>query len=240
MTKILAVDTATEACSAALFIDGRIISEKEVAPQGHTRLLLPMTDRLLKEAGLSLRDLDALAAGRGPGSFTGVRIGVSMAQGLAFGAGKPLIGISDLMVMAFQALEETGLNEAVASIDARMGEVYLGVFRMDPDGFPELLGEERVLAPEIAASYAKELLSGNQPALTGTGFAAYPRIGEALNGIPAAENLPWADTLARLALRDYERGLARAPGEILPVYIRDQVTWKKVAEQELERQQRRG
>lgn len=240
MTRILAVDTSTEACSAALYDDGRIFCEKEVAPQGHTRFLLPMIERLLKIQGLSLQDLDCLAAGRGPGSFTGVRIGVSMAQGLAFGAGKPLVGISDLEVLAFTAFNDTASGKAVAAIDARMGEVYIGVYERDSRGFPVLLGEERVLAPEKALAAVRELIGDDEvPAVIGTGFGAYPEMVGALNGVRTGESLPWADSLVRLALRDWELSLAQPPEEVLPVYIRDQVTWKKISDQERERQSRK-
>ncbi|WP_274968350.1 tRNA (adenosine(37)-N6)-threonylcarbamoyltransferase complex dimerization subunit type 1 TsaB [Succinimonas amylolytica] len=239
MTRILAVDTSTEACSAALYNDGGLFCEREVAPQGHTRLLLPMIDRLLKSQGLGLGDLDCIAAGRGPGSFTGVRIGVSMAQGLAFGAGKPLVGISDLEVLAFTAFNRTASGKAVAAIDARMGEVYIGVYERDSRGFPSLLGEEQVLSPEKALDYVRELINNEAPAIIGTGFGTYPVLGAALNGIRTDESLPWADSLVRLALRDWELSRARPPEEVLPVYIRDQVTWKKISEQEQERQSRK-
>ena len=107
MTRILAIDAATEGCSVALYQDGAIESVRSVSPQGHTRLLLPYIDDVLKKTNLRLQDLDAVACGRGPGSFTGVRISVSMAQALAFGAEKPLIGIVDLRAMAMRAHKET-------------------------------------------------------------------------------------------------------------------------------------
>ena len=145
MTKILAVDTATEACSAALFIDGRIISEKEVAPQGHTRLLLPMTDRLLKESGLSLRDLDALAAGRGPGSFTGVRLGVACAKGLSDVLGIPCAGISTLESLAYNYCDTD--CTVFAAMDARCSQIYGAVFDIT-------CGTVKRLAPDTALPFS--------------------------------------------------------------------------------------
>lgn len=98
--KILAVDTATENCSVALIVDGKVYSRRAVAPREHTIKILPFVDEVLKEAGVRLQDLDALAFGQGPGSFTGVRIGIGIAQGLAFGADLPMVGISTLEAMA--------------------------------------------------------------------------------------------------------------------------------------------
>ena len=98
--KILALDTATENCSVALLVDDKVYVRSEVAPRDHTKKILPMVDEVLKEAGLTLAELDALAYGRGPGSFTGVRIGIGIAQGLAFGADLPMIGVSTLEAMA--------------------------------------------------------------------------------------------------------------------------------------------
>lgn len=122
--KILAIDTATENCSVALLVNDRVISRSEVAPRDHTKKVLPMVDEVLKEAGLTLQDLDALAFGRGPGSFTGVRIGIGIAQGLAFGAELPMIGVSTLAAMAQASYRLHGATNAAVAIDARMGEVY--------------------------------------------------------------------------------------------------------------------
>ena len=149
MTRILAIDAATEGCSVALYQDGKIEAVRSVSPQGHTRLLLPYIDDVLKKSGLRLSDLDAVACGRGPGSFTGVRISVSMAQALAFGAEKPLIGIVDLEAMALRAHKETGSQYVVSAIDARMGEVYLGIYEIS-ENVPNF---ELALVPRLVCSY---------------------------------------------------------------------------------------
>ncbi|MGL5610034.1 MAG: tRNA (adenosine(37)-N6)-threonylcarbamoyltransferase complex dimerization subunit type 1 TsaB, partial [Aeromonas veronii] len=144
--KILAVDTATEACSAALLVGDKLFSRWEEAPRDHTRKILPMVQAVLEDAGISLSDLDAIAFGRGPGSFTGVRIGISVAQGLAFGAGVPLIGISTLAAMAQGAYRLDGAEQVLTAIDARMNEVYFGRYELI-DGRMQLVGDEVVSDP---------------------------------------------------------------------------------------------
>lgn len=128
-TKILAVDTATENCSVALIMGNEVIARCEYAPREHTTKILPMVDSVLAEAGVKLNQLDALAYGRGPGSFTGVRIGIGIAQGLAFGADLPMIGVSTLAAMAQGSYRTEQAEQVVAAIDARMGDVYWGQYQ---------------------------------------------------------------------------------------------------------------
>lgn len=125
-TRILAIDTATEACSVALWNNGEKHALFEICPREHTQRILPMVQQVLAESGVTLNQLDALAFGRGPGSFTGVRIGIGIAQGLAMGAELPMIGVSTLATMAQGAFRVTGATQVLAAIDARMGEVYWG------------------------------------------------------------------------------------------------------------------
>ena len=122
--RILAIDTATEACSVALWNDGTIKAHFELCPREHTQRILPMVEEILAAGDLTLTDIDALAFGRGPGSFTGVRIGIGIAQGLALGANLPMIGVSTLATMAQGAWRKNGATRVLAAIDARMGEVY--------------------------------------------------------------------------------------------------------------------
>ncbi|HDP89812.1 MAG TPA: tRNA (adenosine(37)-N6)-threonylcarbamoyltransferase complex dimerization subunit type 1 TsaB, partial [Thioalkalivibrio sp.] len=146
--KILAIDTATDACSAALFLDGEVTSRFELAPRRHTELILPMVGSLLEEAGLAVTDLDAVAFGRGPGAFTGLRIAAGVAQGLALGADLPVIPVSTLATMAQQVMDEAGAEAVAAALDARMGEVYWGCYRRDAEGVAEPVGPETVCAPQ--------------------------------------------------------------------------------------------
>lgn len=132
--RILAIDTATEACSAALWNDGTLSAHFEICPREHTQRILPLVQDVLNESGTLLTELDALAFGRGPGSFTGVRIGIGIAQGLALGAELPMIGVSTLATMAQGAWRKTGATRVLAAIDARMGEVYWAEYQRDEQG----------------------------------------------------------------------------------------------------------
>ena len=161
--KILAIETATEACSAALYVDGEITSRYELAPRKHTQLILPMMESILDEAGVAKKALDAIAFGRGPGAFTGLRIAVGIAQGLALATDKPVIPVSTLAAMSQQILESTSGLVAdnvnlIPALDARMGEVYWGQFAV-ANGEVELVGEEQISKPIALYEKAKSLKS---------------------------------------------------------------------------------
>ena len=143
---ILALDTATEACSAALLHQDHITFEDELSPRTHTQRILPMVDGLLKNANLSIKEVDYLAFGRGPGSFTGVRVGVGVAQGLALGAELKVVPISNLTTMAEQAYQELGATEVIALIDARMNEVYFSQLVRTENGWIEKSERASLLA----------------------------------------------------------------------------------------------
>lgn len=219
--KLLAIETATEACSAALLLDGDIRLRHTVEPRRHAELILTMTEQLLAEASLGLRDLDGIAFGRGPGAFTGVRIAVGVVQGLAFGADLPVVPVSTLQALAQGALRETGHARVLAAIDARMGEVYWGAFIAGEDGLLVPAGEEGVFPPE-----AVPIPDSGEWFGTGTGWAAH---GEALKRrlqreVPfEGERLPSAWDVALLAAPRLRRGEGLAPEQALPVYLRDQV-----------------
>lgn len=149
MTTLLALDTATEACSVALLHDGKVLSHYEVIPRLHAQRLLPMIKDLLAEAGVAMSALDAIAFGRGPGAFTGVRIAIGVVQGLAFALERPVLPVSNLAVLAQRAFREHGVSQVASAIDARMDEVYWGCYR-ETAGEMRLLGNEAVMAPELA------------------------------------------------------------------------------------------
>lgn len=225
--KILAVDTATEACSAALLVGEKVFSRWEEAPRDHTRKILPMVQAVLDEAGVTLDELDAIAFGRGPGSFTGVRIGIGVAQGLALGAGVPLIGISTLAAMAQGAHRLDGAERVLTAIDARMDEVYFGQYELI-DGRIQLVGEEVVSGPAALVAF-RGTLPGSFTRV-GTGFETYGEILAALADelVASQVRFPAAEDMLPLARSAWLAGEAVAVEQATPVYLRDKVTWKKL------------
>ncbi|MGM0769217.1 MAG: tRNA (adenosine(37)-N6)-threonylcarbamoyltransferase complex dimerization subunit type 1 TsaB [Pseudomonadota bacterium] len=227
--KLLALDTSSEGCSAALLIDGSVTERFDLAPRGHTRLLMPMIRELLAEQGLAPADLDALAFARGPGSFTGLRIATGVVQGLAWGLEVPVIPVSSLAAVALSALEslDVGDGDGVAvAFDARMGEVYWACFEVR-EGLPQLLGTEQVCAPSAVAL----------PEVAGRWVAAGPgwqlreqMAPEVLSAIALMDEtlIPRAGCVARLARLELAAGGGVSATCAQPVYIRDEVTWKKL------------
>ncbi|WP_243454124.1 tRNA (adenosine(37)-N6)-threonylcarbamoyltransferase complex dimerization subunit type 1 TsaB [Oceanisphaera pacifica] len=224
MSRILAIDTATEACSAALWQDGAVLSRYQVAPRGHTDLILPMVAELLAESELSLQDLDGLAFGRGPGSFTGVRITLGVAQGLAFGANLPLLGVSNLQALAQGAHRVCGAEQALSAIDARMGEIYVGGFAFK-QGLMVEHWPEQVLTPE---RFLEQTQQDHWNDGVGSGFVTYPALATRVNTVCEAHPYPDAQDLLPQALALYQAGLGVDAADAQPVYLRDTVTWQKL------------
>ncbi|RLV61232.1 tRNA (adenosine(37)-N6)-threonylcarbamoyltransferase complex dimerization subunit type 1 TsaB [Parashewanella curva] len=222
---ILAVDTCTEACSAALLVDGQIFFESANAPREHSQRLLGMVDLLLSKAKISLRDVDGIAYGRGPGSFTGIRICTSMTQGLALGHDIPVYGVSTLETMA-QIAKEQGAKQIICAIDARMNEIYTAQYRIEEEKCITVSDEE-VCAPEnisISLDNAMEVIG------CGTGFSAYPDLAKNFSDFeiqPLAE-LPSAKPMLAIAIEAWQKELYTPVDDLSPVYLRDTVTWKKL------------
>lgn len=226
--KILAIDTATENCSVALLVNGRVISRSEVAPRDHTKKVLPMVDEVLKEAGLTLQDLDALAFGRGPGSFTGVRIGIGIAQGLAFGADLPMIGVSTLAAMAQASYRLHGATDVAVAIDARMSEVYWARYTRQENGEWAGVDAECVIPP---ARLAEEAQADDKTwTKAGTGWDAYQEdLGKLPLNLTSGDVLyPDSQDIVILAEQELKKGNTVPVEESSPVYLRDNVTWKKL------------
>ncbi len=222
--RILALDTATEACSTALLGDTALIERYAELERGHSEQILAMVDAVLLEARCTLRELDAIAFGRGPGAFTGVRLAAAVAQGLAFGAGRPVCPVSDLRAIAQRVLAaDPGIRAVLVCSDARMREVYWGVCGRDPEGWAVGIGPERVGPAESV-----QLPDGTPTPVQGAGrgFRAYPelavRLGGALGGIDT-ELLPRAREIAQLAAVAVRHGQLVTAEEALPVYLRDDV-----------------
>jgi tRNA threonylcarbamoyladenosine biosynthesis protein TsaB len=221
--KLLALDTATECCSAALLIDGRLLAREAELARGHAERILPMIDELVREAGLSLRALDAIAFGRGPGSFTGVRLAASLTQGLAFGSGLGVVPVSDLHAVAQRAFAgEESVTRVIVCNDARMQEVYWATFERGEGGLALARGPERVGPPSSVRLPA----GWERAAGAGRGFAVYPGLQD-LPGVvvrPQWERLlPRAAEVAILAEAQLSAGLILDPAEAIPVYLRDDV-----------------
>lgn len=215
--RLLAFETATEACSVAVYVEGEVRERFEIAPRRHAELALPWAEALLGEAGVAKSQLDAIAVGRGPGAFTGVRLAVALAQGIALALDRPVLPVSTLATLAMGA---TGAR-VIAAIDARMGEVYLGSFERSGDALRPL-AEEVVVNPALAV-----LPQGTGWRGVGTGFdaaggALRDRLGGVLAGVDAAA-LPRAADVARLAAAAFARGEGIAPERLEPAYLRDNV-----------------
>ncbi|MBC8520108.1 MAG: tRNA (adenosine(37)-N6)-threonylcarbamoyltransferase complex dimerization subunit type 1 TsaB [Gammaproteobacteria bacterium] len=220
-SKILAIDTVTEGCSAALLVGDEVVERFEITPRGHTQRILPMVDELLSEAALQLTALDAIAFDRGPGSFTGLRITAGVVQGLAYGASLPVIPVSSLAALAFASYRENQNRNILAAIDARMGEVYCGYYQINNQSLPELIGEESVLPPNKIKKLQGPWVG------VGSGFESYreelkEHLGENLVQMDG-DALPHAKEIARLALHEFECGRVLSPEEAQPVYLRNQV-----------------
>jgi tRNA threonylcarbamoyladenosine biosynthesis protein TsaB len=218
---ILAIETSTEACSAALLINGEIEERYEVAPRGHGDLILQMVDDLLAHAALKPQQLTAIAFGRGPGAFTGVRIATSVVQGIALGADLPVVQVSTLAALAQGAYRQHQHRALLCAMDARMGEVYWGCYAID-DGIAVAQAEECVCKPEAAPVVIGDGWQG-----IGTGWQAYgdvlsQRYGQHVTLCDAAA-LPRAWDIAVLAERGYRAGQAVSAEQALPVYLRDNV-----------------
>ena len=223
--KVLAVETSTEACSAALYIDGEVQEKFEIAPREHTKLILPMIDSLMAEAELKPRQLDGLAFSRGPGSFTGVRISTGIIQGIAMGADLPVIPVSTLAAIAQHYLKKSNAKCVFTAMDARMGEIFWGVYQKDKQGFAELLGDE-------AVTLAENIIFPQQSGMgIGSGWGEYPEqlsncLGDLLQGIEV-DHLPRASAIVDLAVMGFGKNQAVAVEQAMPVYLRDKVAKKE-------------
>jgi tRNA threonylcarbamoyladenosine biosynthesis protein TsaB len=225
--KILALDASTEACSAALLNGNDILSRYALQPRKHAESILPMLEELLVEGGVCLGELDALAFGCGPGSFTGVRIAAATAQGVAASANLAVIPISSLAAIAQHAADEFSVTKVACAIDARMGEVYWGCYRQNAAGHMILEGKECVMAPEEIPLPLDLDWTG-----AGSGWSSYEealvlRMGSTLEGFKA-EVLPHATAIAQLAAVACQQGRVIPAGQALPVYLRNKVARKSV------------
>ena len=218
--RVLAIETSTEALSIALRTEQGTLERGLEMARGHAEQILSLIDAVLGEAGVCLSQLDGIAAGVGPGSFTGVRISVAVAQGLCFGAGLPVVPVTSLEALAFPAIE-TGADRVIACLDARMGEIYWGCFAADPARGVRALG-----SLQVAPAGRVRLPSADRYRGVGRGFTAYPELAS-LPGIEvdarSVAALPNAADMARLGALRLAAGEGVDPAELKPEYVRDKV-----------------
>lgn len=231
MTTLLAIDASSSACSVALWQDGVVIAERCEAPRQHTQLMMPMIEALLASADIALSDLDALAYGHGPGSFTGLRIAAGTIQGLAFGLQCPVIGVSTLKALALQAHRHHHARFVLPMLDARMGELYTGAYRVmtSSDGDIEI---KQVLPEQVCAPGLLELpaeLREHDWLAIGSGLVMHDALPDVLCASLAQrlpEPQPDAEDMVILAAQAFARGEAVAAVEAQPVYLRNEVAWR--------------
>lgn len=221
--RLLALDTSSIACSVAVCDGDRVVERHEEQAREHTRLLMPMINAVLAEAGLTIADLDAVALGNGPGSFIGMRIAAAVAQGIAHGAGIRIVPVSSLAVVAFEVLSTESVDDVFVAQDAHLNEVYLGAFGRDDNGLPVACFAERLQSQ----TPIDELLDdGRQRAAAGHGWQRYPALLEVNRHRFAhvSEILyPKARYALPLARHAYEQGRAIEPRDVSPAYLRHQV-----------------
>ena len=223
MSTILAIDTSTEACSVALLYRNEITHDFMISARDHTKKILPMVDNILNQSGCTLSQLDVIAFAQGPGSFTGVRIGIGVAQGLALGIDKPMIGVSTLMTLAQGCYRTTGATKVIPAIDARMGEVYLGQYQYQNQEWQAIIAE-CVIKPEDVKSKIQHI--DNNYYLAGTGWQTYP---DMLAEIKQSEVwLPEAQDLVVIAHQKWLKNDVVKVEDVEPTYLRNEVTWQKL------------
>lgn len=219
--KLLAIEASSEACSVALLRAGEIAEEHVLAPREHTQHILAMIEGLLRSAALQLADLDGIAFGRGPGTFTGVRVAASVTQGLAFGAGLPVIPVSTLAALARGAKVEQGATGILAAIDARMGEVYWAAFQQRGEEFIPIIQEQ------VGSAESVPMPSEGSWVGVGSGWRVFgdtlgSRGGRCLHSVDSTA-LPRASAIAQLAAASLARGELCAAESAWPTYLRDDV-----------------
>ena len=221
MTTLLAIDTATEGCSVALFYNGKLYKQYEVIPRLHAQKVLPMIQQVLTEAGCTLNNVDGIAVGHGPGAFTGIRIATGVVQGLAFALDKPVVAISDLAIIAQRAWRQCQVSNVAVAIDARMNEVYWGCYQLQDD-IMQLVGIEQVLPPEEATlpNLESGIWSG-----AGTGW----QYAEKMVCCKVIDDmlLPDAQDLLTLALAAWAKDDYLPADKLEPIYLRDNVATPK-------------
>jgi tRNA threonylcarbamoyladenosine biosynthesis protein TsaB len=223
--KLLAIDTSSDACSVALRVDEDLVDEHVVGEREHTSILVPMIERLLREGEIAMPELDAVVLGNGPGSFIGMRIGASVAQGICYGAGLKLVPISSLVAVAAETIDRHDAEHILVAQDARMHEVYLGRYRRDSDGLPVATSDEEIHAIGVIDGLAEQYVAA------GAAWEKFPKLLQDNRGRiseVAPIRLPRAAYLLDSGARMVREGGSIPPNALLPSYIRVKVAEKPV------------
>ncbi len=222
---IIAIETATSSCSAALRVDGEIVERSQLGSNVHSQVLLAMVQELLGIAGISPQHLDAVAVGQGPGSFTGLRIGVGVGQGLAYGCDCPMLGVSSLAALALAA---PGDGRVIAGIDARMSEVYWGEYSKQGQRINQLAPLK--VSPPNSISSLLEHYADTKPELVGNAWSEYwQEIDESFKQSATLQKsivYPSATQLLQLAEQQYNEKKWLAAIDFQPIYVRNDVAKK--------------
>ena len=220
---LLAIETSTETCSVAISINGEVLERYEHAPRQHAELLLPWVESVMAEAEIGFPGLDAIAYSRGPGSFTSLRIGIGVVQGLAWAADRPVVPVSSLAATA-QTATRLGVSSALVALDARMDEVFTGLFEVNSNGIMMPVGEEQVCAPEDVQLPVNAETHG-----IGIGFERYPVLSQLARGLAGIQVDIWpkASSLLELAQEWLKTNEALPAEQAQPVYLRDNVAIKQ-------------
>lgn len=225
MLKILALDTSAGLCSTALLLGDDIIQREQVVPRRHAEVILDMLDALMSEAGVSAPQLDAIAFGRGPGSFTGVRIAAAVTQGIAYSLDKPVIAVSTLAALAQGIMDRGDSHQILTAIDARMHEVYWAGYVRNAEGYAGIQIEETVIPPADVPQPANGKWSA-----AGNGWQTYASELKPVMDVHVTEihsdTAVHASSIARLGACDFHQGLLLPAEQAIPVYLRDKVAEK--------------
>ena len=229
MSNILVLDASSAWCSVALSVKGILYSVAEKQPRKHAQLIMPMIEDVCQRAGIKPIELDGIAFGKGPGSFTGLRIAISVAQGLSLATGARLFGISSLEALAWQGMKELSNNQVLAIMNAHMGEVFYGAYRKTEQDLLAVI-EDNLAKPEHVDLSALDIA---QWLGAGDGFQFSAELPEDIANLISidADIYPLAESMMDLALDAWKKDFFTAPELQQPVYLRDTVAWKKLAEQ---------
>jgi tRNA threonylcarbamoyladenosine biosynthesis protein TsaB len=219
--KLLAIETSANACSVTLMLDGVLHSTHQIAPMQQAKLILPLIKATLEQHNIILNQLDALAFGCGPGSFTGVRIATSVMQGLAYASEVPLISVSSLAALAQNAYTDLGWRQLAVAVDARIQEVYAGFYKINANGIAERVGEEQVCPPHTLVAPDQREWHG-----VGNGWEVYAAELKYKPAILDTTRMPTAAGVALLAEDKFKRQEFVSPDQAIPVYLRDNVAMK--------------